>query len=688
MTSDVSRPRLGLVALTALCLFGALFARLWFLQIVEGQSFAEEVTRTTRTEVVMPAPRGRILDRNGTVLVDNKASIVVSIDGQEFARLDEPTQAGLLDRLATTLSRSLPPNQALTPKSITRKLNDQRYSRFRPVPIAKDVTVEQEIYYREQAARYPSVVVERQSVRTYPYGSLAAHVLGYVGGLSETQYARLKGEGGPKAYEQSDEIGQGGVEATYERYLRGTPGLRVFETDRQNRAVREVASERLDPVQGDDVYLSIDARIQYKTEEALQAQIVASKTPTPAGAATVMDPRNGQVLAMASYPTYDPAELVGGISQLRYDELTDDATKILSNRAIQEAYPAASTFKLATSYAGLKLGLITPDQVVVDKGVFDVGCTGNGPGCKKRNSGGGAAMGPITLSTALTRSSDYYFYKLGVDAWNRYRNDAAPEDALQQQIEVLGYGNKTGIDLTAESAGRVPTPETNRELADSLWEADPTNYGNDEAVYQDARRWKAGFNADIAIGQFDTLVTPLQSANAYASLANPQGTLFEPSILDRVATAHTPDEVVLPYEAKPIRNVDYGTARPALLEGFNGVTHTPGGTAAGVFANFPMASFSLSGKTGTAEVGDDADQKEDNSLFVGFGPMPDARFVASVMIEGGGFGSEAAAPAVYMIFDPIASGAIETFAVPEGGAINAGAAAALAQQRIVSGGTD
>lgn len=685
MTSDHSRRRLGLVALTALSLFGALFARLWFLQIVEGQEFQAQLANESRREVVEPAPRGRILDRNGIVLVDNRMSTVVSIDPQSYARMEEPEQERLLERLATTLNRRRPPVDALVPEDISRTLNNEQFSRFRPVPIVENISVEEEIYFAEQADNFPSVTVERQAVRTYPYGSLAAHVLGYVGGLSDAQWDDLRDQGGPKAYEQSDEIGKAGVEASYEEYLRGTPGRRVFQVDARNQVTKEIEDLSQQPVAGDDLYLAIDAKLQYKTEEALQAQIVASKTPSPAGAATVLDPRNGQVLAMASFPTYDPSIFVGGISEDEFAAL-NEGDKAGQNKVIQEAYPAASTFKLATSFAGLKLGLITPDGVVEDKGVYDL-CAGAGRGCKKANSGGGKPMGPIRLPEALTRSSDYYFYKLGVDAWDGYQKDAAPEDALQQQIEVLGYGNETGIDLTAESGGRIPTPETNRALADTLWESDPDNYDNDEAIYQDARRWKPGFNADIAIGQFDVLVTPLQSANAYASLANPEGMLFQPSVLDHVSASRDDADVTLAHRAEPIRQVDYGNARQALLDGFNGVTHTPGGTAAGVFADFPLETFSLSGKTGTAEVGDDDGQKEDNSLFIGFGPMPNAEYVASVMIEGGGFGSDAAAPAVYMIFDPIATGQLDSFEIPEGGAIDAAGAAAR-YGNIERGGTD
>ncbi|HEX2578237.1 MAG TPA: penicillin-binding protein 2 [Aquihabitans sp.] len=674
MTNDNSRHRLGLVAITALSLFGALFARLWFLQIVEGETLEARVNSNAQRVVVMPAPRGRILDRNQAVLVDNRESIVVAIDSQAFADLEKPERERLLERLSTALNRARPPEDQLTVAAIRKRLNDTRFSRFRPIPIGEDISVDQEIYFREQADRFPAVVVERQTVRSYPYGSLAAHVLGYVGGVTEDDYARLRGQGGPKPYEKSDEIGKAGVEATYEEHLRGVPGRRVYEVDRSNRVVREIASLRREPKPGDDVHLSIDARIQYKTEEALQAKILASDTPTPAGAATVMDPRNGQVIAMASYPTYNPADLVGGITEEQWAALNQPDTKILSNRAIQEAYPAASTFKLATSYAGLQLGLISPDGVVVDQGTYRL-CEGSGSGCLKRNSGGGQAMGPITLSTALTRSSDFYYYRVGVEAWRKHQNEGAPDNVLQEHIKVLGYGEKTGIDLTTERAGRVPDPASQKELADTLWEASPENYGGDEANYRDAQRWKAGYSADVAIGQYDTLVTPLQTANAYASLANPEGKLFRPSVLSYVSPARQPDTVVEPFRQEEIRTIDYGPARAALLDGFAGVTQRESGTAYGVFQSFPMEQWPVAGKTGTAEVGDDEGQKQDNSLFVGFGPTFDPQYVASVMIEGGGFGGEAAAPAVALIFEPIATGAINSFVIPPGGAIDAEAAA-------------
>lgn len=686
MTADNARHRLGILAVCALSLFGALFARLWFLQVVEAEALAERVNQNSTRTVVTPGPRGRILDRNGIPLVENRESIVVALDGQKLKEQSDDEQAEELERIAASMSRFRSPDDAITVDFLKKRLNDRRFSEFRPVPIAEDVNVDEEIWLREQADRFPSLVVERQTVRSYPYGSLAAHVLGYVGSITEDEWDARKTSIPGKPYEKSDEIGKAGVERTYEEYLRGRPGRRVYEISRTGKVVRELVDQRVDPAPGDDVHLSIDARIQYKTEEALQAQILASETPTPYGAATVLDPRNGQVIAMASYPTYDPTTLVGGISQDEYEALTKAPEKILSNRNIQEAYPAASTFKLASSYAGYKLGLLAPNDVFVDDGVYEL-CNQPVSTCRKRNSGNPPKVnGSINLAQSLTVSSDWYSYRIGDLSWRENNRERYGEDALQQRIADLGYGEKTGIDLTAESAGLIPTPASLADLADALWERSPANYDNDPEKLAQAKRWVGGMSADLAIGQGSVIVTPLQTANAYAALANAQNVQYKPSVLKMVTEAES-DEVRKPYVAEELRRVDFGDAKQAFLDGFDGAVNSPGGTAYSVFRNFPLSSFPVSGKTGTAEVGDDANQKEDNSLFVAYGPNPENKYVVSVMIQGGGFGASAAAPAAYMILEPIATGAIETFEVPKGGAIDAEAAAEGAGD-ISTAGTD
>jgi len=707
MTSDNSRHRLGLIAITALSLFGALFARLWYLQIVEGQDLQEAVSSNAERVVIIPAPRGRILDRNSTVLVDNQESIVVAVDVQKYAKLDPPAQLRLRQRLAAALSRGKPKEDAVTPKFLAARFNDSRFSPFRPIPVAEGISVDLEIYFREQADRFPSVVVERQTVRRYPYGQLAAHVLGYVGALSPEEYAAKKSDSGAKPYEKTDEIGKSGVEREYEPYLRGVPGRQVFEVDRSNHVVREIKSLRREPKQGDDVYLSIDAKIQYKAEQALQGRLEAAQgrsTPALAGGVVVLDQTNGAVRAMASYPTYNPSDLVGGISKDLWADLQgqtlddkgkpekDEDGKVIQapskllNRAISGGYPPASTFKLASSYAALKLGIIDPAQYIQDPGFWRL-CPGDGPGCVKKNAGS-ANHGSVDLQKALTVSSDVYFYRIGDISWAKAKNGELPEDGMQQHIKELGYGAKTGVDLPAEAPGQVPTPASEAKLAADLFKVDPGYYDNDPEKAKDAGRWRSGYSADLAIGQ-KVVATPIQTANAYASLAN-GGTLYKPQVLDKVTKANSPT-IIKAFKPEVIRTIDWGPTRANYLAGFSGVvgSASPLGTAYRTFSGFPLASFPLAGKTGTAQTGKDklGNSKPENSLFVAFTLGGGGQYTASAMLEGAGAGANAAAPTVRLILEPIATGDINAFEVPKGGAIDPTAVAEQSAS-IDTGGTD
>ncbi|WP_421119300.1 penicillin-binding transpeptidase domain-containing protein [Aquihabitans daechungensis] len=697
MTSDNTRHRLGLLAVAALSLFGALFARLWFLQIVEGDTARAEASSNTTEVVITPAPRGRILDRNGIVLVDNRESIVVGIEAQEFAELSKTTQRRVLERLSATLSDGRPMEEQVSVESLRKKLGDTRYSKFAPIPVAEDISEEDQIYFSEQASLYPAVSVERTTVREYPYGSLAAHVLGYVGSLSDAQWKDLeKANDADKPYVQTDQIGKAGVEASYEEYLRGTPGRQVFEVDRRGKVVREITKERVERHAGDDLYLSIDAKVQYKAEEALQARLLASfqgADGREAGGMVILDHTTGQVRAMASYPTYEPADLVGGISCPTWRDLqglapdgecgkamtkeikllTKDGTppvaKLL-NRSLQGSYPPASTFKLASSYAAVKLGIRQPQDTIGDGGTYRL-CDGDGPGCVKQNAGG-KALGPVDLQRALTVSSDVYFYGIGDLSWKR--REELGEDAMQKYIRELGYGERTGVDLPAESAGQVPDPESEAALAAGLFESNPEAYDNDEAQAKDAGRWRSGFSADLAIGQ-KVNATPLQTANAYATLAN-GGKLFQPTVLEKITAANEPTAIHKRFESKVTRTIDWGPTRDAYMNGFRGVVDGPEGTAVSTFAGFPFGAMPLGGKTGTAQTGEDklGNERPDNSLFVAFTEGGASSWTASAMLEFSGSGAGAAAPAVRMVLEPIADGSLAAFTIPLGGEIDAEAA--------------
>lgn len=702
MTSDNARHRLGLLAVAALSLFGALFARLWFLQVVEGKTLRADASSNSTEVVITPAARGRILDRNGVVMVDNRESIVVGINAQKFDDLPRPTQTRVLHRLSAALSMGKQPQNQVRVGDLRKKLNDSRYSRFRPIPVAEDISEQSEIYFSEQAAEYPSVVVERATVRDYPYGSLAAHVLGYVGPLSDAQWQKLDKHNDPnKPYVQTDEIGKSGVEYSYEHYLRGTPGKQVFEVDRTGKVVREITSERVEPKAGDDLYLSLDAKVQYKAEVALQAQLVNAFQGRPgqeAGGLVVTDPSTGQVRAMASYPTYDPADLVGGISCPTWRDLQglppegkcgksmlteikllkkDDRAPLpkLLNRALQGAYQPASTFKLASSYAALKLGIRTPGEYIADGGYIRL-CPGEGKGCVKQNANR-AAHGSVNLSSAITVSSDVYFYGVGIEAWAS--RERIGVQAFQDAVEQLGYGADTGIDLPGESSGLIPTPKKEMQLALALFKVDPGYYDNDIAVAKDNGRWNSGKSADIAIGQKLT-ATPLQTANAYAALAN-GGKLLRPTVIEKITAAGQPNKIHKRYEQKVIRTIDWGTDRESLLTGFRGVVDPTGqsvsGTAVTPFQGFPFGRMPLAGKTGTAQTGEYKNglKRPDNSVFVAFTLGGPSNWVATALLEYSGSGAGAAAPAVRMVLEPIADGSLDTFVIPKHARIDAEKAA-------------
>ena len=663
MSADSSRVRLGVLGIAALSLFGALFARLWYLQVVSAHDLRLAANTNHVRNVPLPAPRGRILDRNGRVLVDNRLSLGVTIDWQRYMKLAPDRRRRLLEGLATELTRTAPA-KPVGAQDLARRLADRRFSRFRPIPVAADVSEEVAIFLAEHRNEFPAVVASRSAVRNYLYGAMLSHVLGYVGSLSDAQWRFLEHHQNPlKPYEQNDQIGKTGVEATMESQLRGTPGQVRYEVDARNQPIREL--DHRNPVPGSDLWLTIDMKAQALTEESLQAGLIRARQKTkslgaptaPAGSSVLEDPRNGQILAMASYPTFAPADFSNGITSKRYKELTTPGNfRPLTNRAVDGTYAPGSTFKLATAYAGLKLGMIHPEDRISDPGFFDIpGCGGGF--CRKFNSGR-AAHGTVDLQRALTVSSDVYFYRLGFDLWAA-RDRLHDDSALQNAGGDLGFGQPTGIELPGEARGRLPTPTWLREY-DRKINGHATNAG----------LWTGGVNINVAVGQGDVLATPLQVANAYAAFAN-GGTLYRPSLVLKVTAPMHPEKVISAFRPRVVRTLQFAPGtREAMLAGFAGVTTDPEGTATSAFLGFNPA-FPVAGKTGTAQVGVDPKTKkprQDNSLFAGFGPVAAPQYLAATVIEAGGFGSDAAAPVVRNILEPLSQGTVPD--VPKGGLFN------------------
>jgi penicillin-binding protein 2 len=629
----VPRLRLSLVAVVAVALFASLFARLYDLQVVGSDKYQIQAEANRVRTVQVPAPRGRILDRNGKVIVDNRVAVVVAVDRSRLGELSQTRQDEVLWRLSVDLTAA---GHATNADIIRERLVDDRFSRYAPVPVAVDVTEDLKIYLEEHAEDYPGVVVERTALRTYPFGPLAVHILGYVGKINDTELAQVAGETA-KPYTLNDEIGKSGVEQTYEAYLRGTPGIRRIEVDAQGDPVR-VISER-PPRAGDDLVLSIDVDVQALAEQKVQQGLAdararpnrdGSRNNGTTGSAVVIDPNNGQLIAMASYPSYDPNLAVDGFDQAEWAALNDPASGTpLNNWAIQGQWAPGSTYKLFVGYAALMAGVMAPDTVFSDGGGYLIpGCNGRvDPHCYRSNAGG-AAYGRVTIERAITVSSDAYFYNVGAQFWLQ-RDRFGGDDGMQNQLLPWGIGGETGVHLTGERPGRVPTATWKREYNERV--------GGDTG-------WTTGNNVNMAIGQGDVLVTPLQLANGYATFAN-GGTRYVPQIALR-AQAYQTSEATQEFAPEVAAQVPLPPEyREPLLAGLEGVPRS--GTATRAFAGFPLDQFSVAGKTGTAQV----DDKADTAVFAAFGPSRAPQYAISVFLEESGFGGTAAAPVARALFE-------------------------------------
>ncbi len=639
-SGESARMRLGVVAIVVMSLLLTLVARLWSLQVMHAPTYSNLAESNSTITLPLAAPRGRLLDRNGKVLVDNRPSVVVAVDRQALVHVAHSD--AVLARLAGLLNQFEKRPEPFTLKSIKHTLSTNRVGPYDPVPLASGVSEDLHIYLVEHADEFPAVVVENRLLRQYHYGNLAAQVLGYVGPISEESWEKHKHDKVP--YEKDDQVGRAGVEASFERYLRGTPGYRVVEIDRTGRAVRTVRT--VDPIAGDDVYLSLDVDAQALAEQGLAQQLETMRQtfqspkgypPAPAGAVVLLDPSNGQVLALASNPTYDPNLFVPAISTADWNALNDpNGEHPFTNRAVAGLYSPGSTFKLVTSLAGLKAGVITPELTINDPGYWDVqGCTGGA--CTKTNDQG-AVNGPTALAKALTVSSDVYYYRIGDLLWQD--RGKLGETPIQDMARAMGMGRRTGIELPDEQIGRIPDPAWKREYVEAT-HGDPDN-----AV------WYTGDNLNVSIGQGSVDITPLQIAGAYGQFAA-GGVRFRPTLLAKVTKAWS-DEVVVQPKPEVAGRIDIPPAwQAAMNQGFEGVITD--GTAASQFSGFPMQRFPIGGKTGTAETSNDP-RAFSNALFAGYGPVGAPRFVGVAVLERSGYGATAAAPVVRQLLEAAANG--------------------------------
>jgi penicillin-binding protein 2 len=604
---DRARPsrkalRIALVGGVAVALFAILFFRLWSLQVLEGASnLAEAKNNRTRSFKVL-APRGKILARNGEVLVDNRTSLALQVDttklpeelAAETAELKEI--GGLVHMDLKQVRKAIAEGEAVAAGA--------------PITLRHDVGYDLVYYIEEHQGKFPGVSVEKVFVRNYPDESRAAHVVGSVGEVDQEELEEPPYEG----LEPGETVGKEGVEYSYDKYLRGTPGVSRYQVNALGEPTPGGQLTSTPPTPGDSLKLTINPAVQAAGEAALAERGLP-------GAFVTMNVHNGQILGLGSFPTYDPTVFTKTLSTKEAELFYESEAKPLFNRAISSGYPTGSTYKLMTALAGLENGYITGNTVVDDNGYIELA------GQKFENSEG-EINGPISLVHAIQVSSDVYFYKLGARMWDN--ND------LQDWSHKMGIGDPSGIDLPGEAEGLVPS----KKWRDELFENGETE-----------RPWSQGDDVQLAVGQGDLLTSPLQMAIAYAALGN-SGTIVTPHVGMEIQDAA--GRVLKEIEPGPRRHVKIKPeSRQLILEGMHEAAQVPGGTAAPVFEEFPIE---IAGKTGTAE---HAVYEPNQSWFISLAPYPNPNVVTVVTIEQGGFGAESAAPANKEILEAYFAGGLK-----------------------------
>jgi penicillin-binding protein 2 len=641
--------RLTLLAVVVIALFVALFARLWFLQVLAGDRFVELADSNRLRTVVVEAPRGSILAADGEELVRNRPALTISADRQELLDLagapKDEAAAAVIERLGELLE--------LEPDAVLERLTSRRYSPFRPVPIAFDVTPETVFAVRENQELFPGVVAETLPVREYPFGATAAHVLGYLNEITEAELADERFA----TYRGGDVVGRDGVERSYEEQLRGTSGQRVLVVNAQGN-VLDVQSER-EPVEGHNLVTTIDLDLQRATEKLLEDGILASRElttdddeqlPSVAGSAIVLDAQDARVLAMASWPTYDPREFIGGLSPeyAEYLYADPDSPQPSINRVITGRYPPGSVFKVVSGAAMMETGLAGPRTQLECPPEFEVG------GNTFRNWND-EDEGRMDLADAMKRSCDTYFYDLAYRQWvaeqrdlEELDNDLEQLDEVQARVSrEFGYGSPLGIDLPNEAAGVIPDRQTKlatwtdqRDLWCELAETSDPGYRRDVLAHncQYGYLWLGGDAINTSIGQGEILVSPLQTAATYAAIAN-GGRLLQPRVGEAVLDQD--GQVIRQLETELVRDLDLEPAvLEAIREGLERVVMEPRGTAEPAFRGFPFDDIPVAGKTGTAEL----KPLVPYAWFAAYAPADDPEVVIVVTVEQGNGGSQTAAP--------------------------------------------
>jgi len=713
MAVDKRAARLGALALVSVILLGLVGTRLWFLQTVQRQSVADSVSRSkTRTQQLIPE-RGRIFDVWGRVLADNRRVLTVTVDRSVIRRTSQRLE--MFTRLSGVVGVPVEVMEA--------RWKSGKYSQYLPLPIAEDVPEDIVLQLESRSEDYPGVRGDEDYERVYPYAPLASHVIGYLGLILKNQAAEYDAKG----YLNNETVGQFGIEKSMEDVLHGEWGEVVYEVDSANRVVREIS--RREPTPGKDVRLTIDLRVQQYVEQMLQTQLADIRLQTdpaagkmskntkqkdpvtrvfdwkftaedlppgqsftiydnprsgqveqflpysaPAGSAVVQNYETGQIVAMASYPTFDNRWFTVGLTgekfKLLFPETEDPDKSILVNRAIQGQYNLGSTFKPIVAYAAMATGIVDADYTFTDTGSYvlniDKDICDQGVRCEYFNaisSGTGrpSTYGEVNVTTALAVSSDAYFYRLGEKMFEA----TADRQLLANEVRRFGFGADTGIDLPYEFDGRVPSSELKAELlAKGVLSKDENP------------KMLVGDNVQLSIGQGLLAATPLQLSNAYSTIAN-GGFLYRPHIIAAIYRSGTPDDptragyadlgqgVLLAEFSRPelVRQLDMpDSTREPIVSGLNRVITGPAvvdsnGTPHATTGQYLFENYDampLAGKTGTAQ-GAASKPWFDSSVFAAFSLDEAQPYTVVSYMEKSGYGSKASAPLVKCVFEVLGS---------------------------------
>jgi penicillin-binding protein 2 len=645
--------RVAALGVGALVMFAIVFFRLWYLEVLSGDKYRQQANNNKIRLVREQAPRGAIVDRDNRTLVENRQATVIQLrptslpDSERAAANTWGQDAGR--RLNRPKGHRGPPI-ALPPvpyepghdlqgrfaalgkvlgvsvHTIQRQVIQQlAITPYAPVTIKTDVPQPVRDYIKERAEKFPGVDVKRVFLRKYPYRQLAAQIVGNIGQVSPKE---LKGDKYGHV-PPGTIVGQGGLEYSYDRYLRGRDGLTRIVVDANGNPTRTDLQRQAEA--GRQLQLSLDLGLQRAGQDAM-----ARAGHGLPGGFVAMDPTNGEVLALGSYPSFDPSILSHPISYAEYERrFGADAGAPAYNRAIQGYYPTGSTFKPITAMAALTHGIITPDTPINDSGCIEIGAAH-----QRFCNAGEHPNGTVSLRSALQVSSDVFFFTLGRDL------NALPHQPLQTWAHALGLGRRTGIDLPNEIAGLIPDRAWRHHLNNQERACEKRKHTSSCGITADLREWSVGDNVNLAVGQGDLQATPLQMATAYSTIVT-GGRVPKPHLGLKVQD--NSGRLVQQLNPGSPRHVPINPVyRSAIMDGLHAATSQPGGTSFDVWSGWDQNRFPIFGKTGTAERPPHPDQ----SWYVAYaydGTPNHKPIVVAVTLEGGGFGAEAAAPAARLM---------------------------------------